>query len=226
MAIKRLLDCQAADFMKMSSQDLLESILASEGRVVMAEVNVGVQSDIKSTCNAEIAKAFGADLILLNRLDVQNPVFKGLDDPSSVAELKQRLRVPIGLNLEPVDPQAETSTVLRKIEAGRVACLENYRRCQEAGYDFVLLTGNPGTGVTNRMILQSLAELRQHYQGLIMVGKMHQAGVKEDYFDLETLKAFVDAGAQVILLPAVGTVPGVTRCFWPPDNWAGFRSNK
>ena len=37
---------------------------------------------------------------------------------------------------------------------------------------------------------------------------MHGAGVDEDVVDLEAVQKFIQAGADVILVPAVGTVPG------------------
>ncbi|MDE8087935.1 hypothetical protein PT077_09025, partial [Erysipelothrix rhusiopathiae] len=43
---------------------------------------------------------------------------------------------------------------------------------------------------------------------VISAGKMHGAGVVGPIIDLKTVEAFIDAGADVILVPAVGTVPG------------------
>ena len=45
---------------------------------------------------------------------------------------------------------------------------------------------------------------------IIMAGKMHGAGVEEDYLDQEMIGEMVNAGAEVILLPIAGTVPGLT----------------
>ena len=45
---------------------------------------------------------------------------------------------------------------------------------------------------------------------MIIAGKMHGAGVDEPVADEESVKAMIDAGADVILVPAVGTVPGFT----------------
>ena len=70
------------------------------------------------------------------------------------------------------------------------------------------MTGNPGTGVTNTQITEAIEKAKQYYSGLIIAGKMHGAGVNEPVADLEAIKSFVQAGADVILVPAVGTVPG------------------
>ena len=78
----------------------------------------------------------------------------------------------------------------------------------EVGFDFVCLTGNPGTGVTNEQIEKAISFTKENFSGLIIAGKMHGAGSDEPVADLEIAKRFVKAGADVILVPAVGTVPG------------------
>ena len=39
---------------------------------------------------------------------------------------------------------------------------------------------------------------------------MHGAGVDEEIVDMEAINKFIDAGADIILLPAIATVPGIT----------------
>ncbi|MGO1919566.1 MAG: DUF7916 family protein, partial [Alkalibacterium gilvum] len=51
---------------------------------------------------------------------------------------------------------------------------------------------------------------KEKFVGLIIAGKMHGAGVNEPVVDLNAIKEFIMNGADAILLPAVGTVPGVT----------------
>ena len=45
----------------------------------------------------------------------------------------------------------------------------------------------------------------ENFSGLIIAGKMHGAGVDEPVASEESVKSFLDAGADVILVPAVGT---------------------
>ncbi len=52
--------------------------------------------------------------------------------------------------------------------------------------------------------------VKQHYSGLVIAGKMHKAGSKEPVMNVDIAKRFIKAGADVILVPAVGTVPGFT----------------
>ncbi|MCK9906012.1 haloacid dehalogenase-like hydrolase, partial [Frankia sp. Cpl3] len=77
-------------------------------------------------------------------------------------------------------------------------------------------TGNPKTGVTNTEILQAISKARSVMgeEALIIAGKMHGAGVAgeagADIVGENDLIAFIEAGADVILLPSPGTVPGIT----------------
>ena len=84
------------------------------------------------------------------------------------------------------------------------------------GADFIVLTGNPGVGVTNRAITQTLKKYREAFGDriLLVAGKMHAAGILsesgEKIITEEDVRAFAEAGADVILMPAPGTVPGIT----------------
>lgn len=160
--------------------------------------------------NAEIARAFGADMILLNCVDVLNPQIFGLehDRDNFVQELHRLVGRPIGVNLEPVDSQAEMLEDKLLIAKGRQLNVETVQRIEEVGFDFVCLTGNPGTGVTNEQIEEAIRLTKKHFSGLVIAGKMHGSGSSETVADLQTAKKFVEAGADVILVPAVGTVPG------------------
>ncbi|EGL83919.1 hypothetical protein CathTA2_0531 [Caldalkalibacillus thermarum TA2.A1] len=217
--MKRLLDCRASDFAKMNGQQLKQAIQASEGRVILAEVFATGVPVYPQVSQAELAAAFGADLILLNLFDVYHPQVAGLsvDDQSKVVHtLKQWIGRPVGVNLEPVDPAAQAQETLDELPPGRLASTDTLARVKALGFDFVCLTGNPKTGVTNRAITSAIQKARQTLgeESLIIAGKMHGAGVAGEsgraIVSDEDIQAFVAAGADVILLPAPGTVPGIT----------------
>lgn len=208
--VKRLLSCYASDFKKMDKYDLKASIKASEGRTILSE-NVVSTSVSQGLTNSEVAKAFGADLILLNGLDLMEPKIEGIDDiEQPIQYLKKLVGRPIGVNLEPVDESAKMSENKLDIPKGRQAFKETFEKANELGFDFICLTGNPGTGVSNKEIIKTLKVAKEKFVGLIIAGKMHGAGVNEPVVDLNAIKEFIMNGADVILLPAVGTVPGVT----------------
>lgn len=207
--MKRLISANASEVLSMTSAELKQSIKASEGRVILSENVAPRESFIGDITNSEIARAFGADMILLNGIDVLNPVVFGLDSSESfVEELHRLVGAPIGVNLEPVDDQAEMSESKLAISEGRKASIKTMQKIEKLGLDFVCLTGNPGTGVSNDEIEKAIKMTKEHFSGLIIAGKMHGAGVNESVADLPTIKKFLEAGADIILVPAVGTVPG------------------
>lgn len=217
---KRLLDCYASDFARFTKADLLESIQKSEGRVIACETIGTVPPLLGNVTNAEFAASMGADILLLNLFDVQHPVVQGLPETppeETIRLLKKLTGRPIGINLEPVPEGAETETdPLWAMSAGRLATVENALRAKALGVDFILLTGNPGVGVTNEAIVSTLRRFREAVGDSIVLaaGKMHAAGVlteaAESILTEQDIADFVEAGADILLLPAPGTVPGIT----------------
>ncbi|HLR60946.1 MAG TPA: haloacid dehalogenase-like hydrolase [Lentibacillus sp.] len=217
--MKRLLNCTASDFMEMNGHQLREAIEASEGRVVLSEVICATTPLYPGLTNAEYAAAFGADLILLNLIDVDKPNVEGVsvENPLTViTELKKLIGRPVGINLEPVDPGADGSEMLDNLPGGRTAIPESLKKAKDLGVDFICLTGNPKTGVTNTAILKSIRQAKEIFQDDIMIiaGKMHGAGVRNEagtgIVSKDVVTEFARAGADVILLPSVGSVPGTT----------------
>lgn len=208
--VKRLLNCYASDFQDMSSSELKQSIKASEGRTILSE-NVVTTAVSGGLTNSEVARAFGADLILLNVLDLFNPQINGLDETAEPIKMIKKLTGrPIGVNLEPVDTGANMSEDVLTISKGRKAVKETFEKANEMGFDFICLTGNPGTGVSNKEIITAVKLAKKVFNGLIIAGKMHGAGVTESVIDFDAIEQFAEHGADIILFPAVGTVPGVS----------------
>lgn len=217
--MKRLLDCNSSDFNNMGKKDILESIAASEGRVIVSEVIGALQPVLVNISNAELACAFGADIILLNMFDVINPVFNGIPKVKSndiIHEIKHLTGRLVGINLEPTDENEETIGEISQISKGRKATVENAERAYGMGCSMILLTGNPGTGVSNKQIISTLKSIHAKLGDklILAAGKMHAAGsLKEagkNIINKSEIKEFIAAGADIILLPAPGTVPGIT----------------
>ena len=218
--VKRLISANSSEMLAMNGAELKQSIRASEGRVVLSE-NVVVHEPLDGITTSEVAAAFGADLILLNALDVLNPMILGLydgeetlatakphHDGECVHMLQRLVGRPIGVNLEPVDPDADMAEDRLVIPEGRMASEKTLLEVENLGFNFVVLTGNPGTGVTNKQIANNIKIAKKVFSGLVIAGKMHGAGVDEAVVSPAAVKEFLDAGADVILVPAVGTVPG------------------
>ena len=178
--VKRFISSNASEILSMTAPELKQSIKASEGRVILSENVAFKESYIGDVTNAEIARSFGADLILLNGIDIFQPFVAGLDAKEGfVEELHRLVGRPIGINLEPVDSQAQMAGERLVINEGRQASLATIQRAEELGVDFICLTG-----------------------------KMHASGVDEPVADLEAIAQFIEAGVDIVLAPAVGSVPG------------------
>lgn len=216
--MKRILDCKASDFLAANPKELLQSIAVSEGRVVACETIGAIQPMLGEITNAEFAAAMGADILLLNMFDVQKPVIRGLPQcapEDTIRMLKKLTGRPIGINLEPVEQVVEEDEMWAMTE-GRKATVANARRAADMGVNFILLTGNPGVGVTNEAILQTLRAYKREVgdRMILAAGKMHASGIlgegAEKIITREDIAAFAEAGADIILMPAPGTVPGIT----------------
>ena len=207
--VKRFISSNASEILSMTAPELKQSIKASEGRVILSENVAFKESYIGDVTNAEIARSFGADLILLNGIDIFQPFVAGLDAKEDfVEELHRLVGRPIGINLEPVDSQAQMAGERLIINEGRQASLATIQRAEELGVDFICLTGNPGTGVTNQAIIDTIRVVKENFSGLQIAGKMHASGVDEPVADLEAIAQFIEAGVDIVLAPAVGSVPG------------------
>mgnify|MGYP002236716059 CR=1 FL=1 len=90
------------------------------------------------------------------------------------------------------------------------------KKAADMGVDMIVLTGNPGVGVDNRAITKALADLNEAVgdRVILTAGKMHASGILseagEKILTKEDAETFIEAGADVLLLPAPGTVPGFT----------------
>ena len=210
--MKRLLNCTTSEMLSMNKDELKQSILASEGRTIMTETVVACPPLLGDLTNAELAVSFGSDMVLLNVFDCDHPHINGLpetDEP--VKLLKKLVGRPVGCNLEPIDENAKMMENRLEISHGRHATKETFMKAKELGFDFICLTGNPGTGVSNASIENAIKLAKEYFGGMIIAGKMHSSGIDEALVDLDSIERFIDAGADIILMPAVYTVPGLSE---------------
>lgn len=210
--MKRLLSSYASDYKNMSAQDLKKSIIASEGRTILAETVVTAPPLLEGVTNAEVMTAFGSDLIVLNEFDVFKREIVGMETVENpIQQIKDWVGRPIGINLEPVDLEVIVHDEQVQISPGRAVSKESLKAAENLGVDFIMLTGNPATGVSMASIEQAVAKTKEHYSGLVFAGKMHGAGMAEDIINIAQLERFMEQGADGVLIPASGTAPGVTE---------------
>lgn len=220
--MKRILDCNASDLQDINKSSLIHAIRASEGRVLVSENIVVTQPLISGITNGELAASQGADFLLLNMFDANEPLINGMpqDTPPNelIHEFKQLTGRVVGVNLEAVDPEfSQDHDEIWKMKEGRSATPQNVQKLIQMGVQFIVITGNPNNGVSNRAIKSSLEKIRAvvGHDILIIVGKMHGAGVvKESGAQLVTCEdvyEYAKSGADIVLIPAPGTIPGMNQ---------------
>ena len=231
---KRIFELTLDDVLNIKASELKEVIKKSEGRSVMAEVCLGHQPLIDAVSNAEAAATFGADCITLNLFDMNRPFIWGFrtenhsteekswlenrfiglmrdidnkDNENIIRDLKKVTGRIIGVNLEPVADGISYNK-------GFCANKENYEKLLKYGFDYVVLTGNPKTGVTIESIAKATKEVKSICGDniLIISGKMHGAG-GDNVYSMEELDDMVKAGADVVMVGSPSTLPGYTVDF-------------
>ena len=217
--LKRLIDTTARELTSYNKAELLTAISDSEGRTLAAETIGTVTPMLINITNAEFVASLGADLIMLNIFDVNDPIIQGLPQTSPVDTIREVKRLTgrmVAINLEPAVIKDGQEESVWNLTTGRQATVENARKAADMGVDMIVLTGNPGVGVDNEAIIQALSRLKEAVgdRVILTAGKMHASGIiseaGEKILTEKDVEAFVDAGADVILLPAPGTVPGIT----------------
>lgn len=217
--LKRLIDTTARELTSYNKAELLTAISDSEGRTLAAETIGTVTPMLVNITNAEFVASLGADLIMLNIFDVNDPIIQGLPQTSpedTIREVKRLTGRMVAINLESAVIKDGQEESVWNLTTGRQATVENARKAADMGVDMIVLTGNPGVGVDNEAIIQALSRLKEAVgdRVILTAGKMHASGIiseaGEKILTEKDVEAFVDAGADVILLPAPGTVPGIT----------------
>jgi hypothetical protein len=222
----RMIDALPLEIRKMKSKEIKQSIQLSEGRVICCEtIGTFIPAHLMRFANAEIAAVFGADLLLFNMYNSKNPQIFGLPDKNPLSKLdllssympqgkgctlqdvKDLTGRVIGVNLEPMKNAAMAAAI-----PWAIATPKNAKNVADQGADFICLTGNPSTGVTSQGIAKAAAEIKKEMADrlLIFAGKMHGAGTTDPVITEADIDIYADAGVDVILLPAPGTVPGIT----------------
>lgn len=201
--MKRIISCTASDFRRIQSKDEFKAaILASEGRVVMAQSAVDNECLIGGISNAELISCQGTDLILLKVLDVLNPKIKGIETTNNIInEVKRLTGKLIGINLEVVGSNN------LQFESGTILSPETIKRAVSLNPDYVCLTNYRNKPEnTSNAIIDAIKLVREHFQGLLIINKYYSS---DELLNEEHWEEYVLAGADVITVPMPGAVAGV-----------------
>ena len=217
----RLISASGSDFEKMTPMELKESIFKSEGRVIMGQhLLFAGEGLVRGITNSEVMFAFGADMVMLNTMDLDNMENnKGLQG-LSYQTLRQRCKRPLGFYLG--CPKAGFEDGGKKAlyrREGMLCTPEHVQKCVDMGVDFIVLGGNPGSGTSINDVIACTKWIKEKYgdQLFVFAGKWED-GINEKVLGdplanrdaKEIIKELIDAGADCIDLPAPGSRAGIS----------------
>lgn len=220
--VVRLVNASKSDFEKMTPMDLKESIYNSEGRAIMGQHLLFAHSGlVRGVTNSEVMFAFGADMVMLNTINLddmsKNPGLQGL----SYQELKARcggrpIGVYLGCPKAGVANDTENSVYLGQ---GMLCTPEHVQKCVNMGVDFIVLGGNPGSGTSISDVVACTKWVKEQYgdKVFLFAGKWED-GIHEkvlgdplaSYDAKDIIHQLIDAGADCIDLPAPGSRNGIS----------------
>lgn len=197
--MKRILNCCASDFgQENTSHELKQAIRDSNGRTLLAEIDGSYITPVKGVTKAEIASAFGADLVSLKHFNWRTYEFDGIAYENPVEEFRRLAGIGVGVNLN-VSPEMGEQFSISAEAVARVVPLRP---------DFISLTGYHTPLVTLESTRAAIDLIRESFDGLLVV---HFVINEARELDTKRYLALVEAGADAITMPVPGTVPGVTE---------------
>ena len=220
--ITRLITAKASEVAKYTPMQLKESILKSEGRVIMGQTYLNNPILINGCPSTELMFAFGGDMVMLNGFHFDNPESANGMQGLSLKELKALVsEKPVGIYMGcPKADDQELSMDPKKAEMrSMMYSKENVLKAKELGASFIVLGGNPGSGTSIKDVILATKEAREILgeDMLIFAGKWEDGIVEKvlgdplaDYDAKAVIKELIDVGADVIDLPAPGSRHGIT----------------
>jgi len=221
MPVTRLINAVGSEIARMTPTDLKESIRRSEGRVICGQhLLFAGPGLVRGITNSELIFAFGADMVMLNTINLDEPENNPGLCGMTYQELKEKCRRPIGVYLG--CPGAGTKAEKTYSLEGMLASPEHIAKCIAMGVDFVVLGGNPGCGTRIADVIAATRRIKDEFgeRVFLWAGKWED-GITEPVLgdplaaaqgrdDREIVRQLIDAGADCIDLPAPGTRSGIT----------------
>ncbi len=241
MKVKRIVAASPGELATLQGRALLESIQSSGGRAVAAEIVAFRPPLVDGVSNAGLAAAFGADIVHLNHYDVDRPLIAGVsstEDGQAAWEKSGLLIAPTKEVEEPVRRFLSkmglgiTIATLRILigrvvgvslevvadgitaPPGRQATPETAAKAIEQGAAYITLVGTPE--IEPVVLRDNVHRLRVGLPPdvVLVAGRMPWGSCNEDipaFLSVAEAEELVAAGADVVMLPVPGTVPGATH---------------
>lgn len=230
---KRVLTSTPKELLSLSADDLLTAIRMSEGRVIAVASRVRCGNLVDNVSNAEVAAAFGADIIILDTYIPGSPYIPGwpskdpTDDEAtkdiqiqmgrgySIKEIREILGRPVSILLLICSKENEASMIDHYGDI--LATRENTRLAIESGADMIMVSG----WAPKDELMRAVGELREETKGnaILEYARPHGPGLLDQpdqalgpqgLISDDEIEMLLDLGVDVIGLPGPGTYPGYT----------------
>jgi len=125
----------------------------------------------------------------------------------TIGEVKRLSGIPVGMTLEPVTEESD-------YPKSRIASKENAKTGMDHGASYITMISTPS--MSSKDFAGCVNNVREGVEerGLVKAGKMPWGGSfltkTDEYITIKEIELLAKAGADVIILPAPGTVPGLT----------------
>lgn len=238
--IKRLIEVDREELTMLQGRPLLESIRLAEGRAVSAEVVAFRPPLIGGISNAGLAAICGADIIHLNHYDVDKPLIAGLPSTeeglrawgkaglcvnatNEIEEPFRRFLLEMGMGVtiktlriligRVVGISLELVTAGVSAPPGRLATPKTAAKAIEQGAAYITLVATPT--ITPETLCSNVRQLREGLgpEVVLVAGRMPWGGSfgnAPGFLSPVEVEKVVTAGAEIVMLPCPGTVPGAT----------------
>jgi hypothetical protein len=229
----RFLHATPNQLLSMSTDELITAIRISEGRVMTVSARPRAGNLVDYVSNAEIAAAFGADIVMVDTFQPLNPYLPGwtsknpLDDNVtkdiqvpmgrgySLKEIRETIGRPIACMLLFHGEMNKESTM--KHYGQILATPENARAAVESGADMIAVGGWAPLDV----VVKNTTEIRKITKGKVILeyfrphgpGLIGQSGTilgPQGLISEEEIRLYLDLGVDVVGLAGPGTYPGYT----------------
>jgi hypothetical protein len=237
---KRIIESHPAVLAKLQGKEVLETIRVSGGRAVSAEIVVFHPGLISGVSNGALCAAFGADIVHLNHYDVEKPQIAGMISTNEGKDTWAKAGVSIFQKDEVEGPPSDFLETLgfgRTIwdlrqsigrvcslslevdfdgadaPKGRLSTPETARKAIDQGAAYLTLVGTPAH--STEVLANNFRKLRQSLgeSAMLVAGRMPWGGSRvgmPDFLHADEVEVMIKAGADMVMLPAPGTMPNAT----------------
>lgn len=227
--MKRLLSATPKELVNCTGRELLSAIRMSEGRTLRAGARIRCANLIDDVTNAEVAAAFGADIINLDTYDIIDPYIPGWDSKNKsddllyrqaqikmgkgyhIKEIEEIVGRPISLLLL-VASDNEAKTGSQNAYGNIIVNDEVLRRVKEEGVRCIQIDSFD----EDVNLADAVIKIRKYLGDdiIIHVAKVHGSGIlnmenkKTSLIDEKEVVRLIQSGVDIIGFPAPGTYPG------------------